>query len=60
MFSGQAQLSGSAVAGQADGTGELLPEYPADVADADAALVADSLVSSCGGRRTAVSYPPRT
>jgi hypothetical protein len=38
---------------------DLLPEYPADVADADASLVADSLVASCGGRRSAASEPPR-
>jgi hypothetical protein len=30
---------------------DLLPEYPADVADADAAIVADALVTSCGGWR---------
>lgn len=30
---------------------DLLPEYPADVAAADAALVADALVASYGGRR---------
>ena len=28
---------------------DLLPEYPADVADVDAAIVADALVSSYGG-----------
>jgi hypothetical protein len=32
---------------------DLLPEYPADVADADAAAVADALVTSYGGRRSA-------
>ena len=29
---------------------DLLPEYPADVAEADAAIVADALVASYGGR----------
>jgi diadenosine tetraphosphate (Ap4A) HIT family hydrolase len=29
---------------------DLLPEYPADLAEADAALVADALASSYGGR----------
>ncbi len=37
---------------------DLLPEYPADVAEADAALVADALVASCGGRRPAAGGPP--
>jgi hypothetical protein len=32
---------------------DLLPEYPADVADADAGAVADALVTSYGGRRSA-------
>jgi hypothetical protein len=30
---------------------DLLPEYPADVADADAAIVADAMVTSYGGSR---------
>jgi hypothetical protein len=30
---------------------DLLPEYPQDVAEADAAIVADALVASYGGRR---------
>ncbi len=29
-----------------------------DVADADAAILADSLVASCGGRRPATGSPP--
>jgi diadenosine tetraphosphate (Ap4A) HIT family hydrolase len=45
---GQAQLYGSWMVVWDD----LLPEYPADVADADAAAVADALVASYGGRRT--------
>ncbi|MGW5774187.1 hypothetical protein ACWEVY_34190 [Streptomyces longwoodensis] len=32
---------------------DLLPENPADVAEADAAIVADALVASAGGRRSA-------
>ncbi|QKW22869.1 hypothetical protein HUT16_30630 [Kitasatospora sp. NA04385] len=32
---------------------DLLPEYPAEVAEADAGAVADALVASYGGRRTA-------
>ncbi len=44
---GQAQLYGSWLVVWDD----LLPEYPAEVADADAAAVADALVASCGGRR---------
>jgi diadenosine tetraphosphate (Ap4A) HIT family hydrolase len=51
---GQAQLYGSWMVVWDD----LLPEYPADVADADAAIVADSLVASYGGRRPAASEPP--
>ncbi|MGF7236468.1 MAG: hypothetical protein ACQSGP_16105 [Frankia sp.] len=43
---GQAQLYGSWMVVWDD----LLPEYPADVADADAAIVADALVASYGGR----------
>ncbi|MFJ2594170.1 hypothetical protein [Streptomyces erythrochromogenes] len=34
---------------------DLLPDYPADVAEADAAIVADSLISSYGGRRPAAA-----
>ncbi|MEU4164751.1 hypothetical protein [Actinoplanes sp. NPDC026670] len=45
---GQAQFFGSWLPVWDD----LLPEYPADVADADAALVADALVGSSGGSRT--------
>lgn len=44
---GQAQLYGSWLVVWDD----LLPQYPADVADADAATVADALVASYGGRR---------
>jgi diadenosine tetraphosphate (Ap4A) HIT family hydrolase len=44
---GQAQLYGSWLVVWDD----LLPEYPADVADADAAIVADALIASYGGRR---------
>ena len=51
---GQAQLYGSWMVVWDD----LLPEYPADVADTDAAIVADSLVASYGGRRSATSEPP--
>ncbi|MEV6525929.1 hypothetical protein AB0M43_28695 [Longispora sp. NPDC051575] len=46
---GQAQLFGSWMPVWDD----LLPEYPADVADADAEAVADALVASYGGRRSA-------
>ncbi|WUH95259.1 hypothetical protein OG900_37295 [Streptomyces sp. NBC_00433] len=46
---GQSQLFGSWMVVWDD----LLPEYPADVADADAAAVADALVASYGGRRSA-------
>jgi hypothetical protein len=42
---GQSQLRGSWLVVWDD----LLPEYPADVADADAAAVADALVASYGG-----------
>ncbi len=45
---GQAQLYGSWMVVWDD----LLPEYPEDVAEADAARVADALVASYGGRRT--------
>ena len=44
---GQSQLYGSWMVIWDD----LLPEYPAQVADADAAAVADALVASHGGRR---------
>jgi diadenosine tetraphosphate (Ap4A) HIT family hydrolase len=44
---GQAQLYGSWLVVWDD----LLPEYPDDVAGADAAAVADALVASYGGRR---------
>jgi hypothetical protein len=43
---GQAQLYGSWMVVWDD----LLPEYPADVAEQDAATVADALVASYGGR----------
>jgi len=46
---GQAQLYGSWLVVWDD----LLPEYPADVADADATTVADALVESFGGHRSA-------
>jgi diadenosine tetraphosphate (Ap4A) HIT family hydrolase len=51
---GQAQLYGSWLVVWDD----LLPEYPADVAEADAAIVADALVASYGGRRSATSEVP--
>jgi diadenosine tetraphosphate (Ap4A) HIT family hydrolase len=44
---GQAQLFGSWLVVWDD----LLPEYPADIAEADAAIVADALVASHGGHR---------
>jgi diadenosine tetraphosphate (Ap4A) HIT family hydrolase len=44
---GQAQMWGSWLVVWDD----LLPEYPADVADADAAIVADAMVTSYGGSR---------
>ncbi len=44
---GQAQLYGSWLVVWDD----LLPEYPAALAEADAAVVADALVASYGGRR---------
>jgi diadenosine tetraphosphate (Ap4A) HIT family hydrolase len=44
---GQPQLLGSWLVVWDD----LLPEYPRDVAEADAALVADALVASAGGHR---------
>ena len=46
---GQTQLYGSWLVVWDD----LLPEHPADVADADAAKVADALVASHGGSRSA-------
>ncbi|MFE2009836.1 hypothetical protein [Streptomyces sp. NPDC059491] len=46
---GQAQLYGSWLPVWDD----LLPEYPAKVAEADAALVVDALIDSAGGRRSA-------
>jgi diadenosine tetraphosphate (Ap4A) HIT family hydrolase len=46
---GQSQLYGSWMVIWDD----LLPEYPADVAEADAARVADALIASYGGRRSA-------
>ncbi|MGC4755377.1 hypothetical protein [Micromonospora trifolii] len=51
---GQAQLLGSWLVVWDD----LLPEYPADVAEADAATVADALVVSYGGRRSVATTPP--
>jgi len=45
---GQSQLYGSWLAVWDD----LLPEYPGDVADADADLVVDALLASSGGRRS--------
>lgn len=50
---GQSQLYGSWLVVWDD----LLPEYPADVADADAAVVADALVGSYGGRRPNIPPP---
>jgi len=44
---GQAQLRGSWLVVWDD----LLPEYPADIAEADAAIVADALFASYGGDR---------
>lgn len=46
---GQAQLYGSWLPVWDD----LLPEYPAEPADSDAATVVDALIASYGGRRTA-------
>jgi hypothetical protein len=48
---GQGQLFGSWLPVWDD----LLPEYPAEVAAADAALVADALVASSGGARSAAA-----
>ncbi|MFE5712502.1 hypothetical protein ACFQ7J_17040 [Streptomyces sp. NPDC056501] len=50
---GQSQLFGSWMVVWDD----LLPEYPEDVSEADAALVADALVASYGGRRQATGEP---
>ena len=47
---GQSQLYGSWLVVWDD----LLPEYPAEVAEADAATVADALIASYGGRRPAM------
>jgi hypothetical protein len=44
---GQAQLYGSWLVVWDD----LLPEYPADIADADAAIVAEALARSYGGEQ---------
>jgi hypothetical protein len=46
---GQAQLFGSWLTIWDD----LLPEYPADVSEADATIVAQALIASYGGRRPA-------
>jgi len=51
---GQAQLYGSWLVVWDD----LLPEYPPDVAEADASMVADALVGSHGGRRSATAQAP--
>jgi hypothetical protein len=51
---GQTQLYGSWLVVWDD----LLPEYPADVADADAAIVAGALVASHGGCLSLTSAPP--
>jgi hypothetical protein len=51
---GQAQLYGSWLVVWDD----LLPEYPQDVAEVDAAVVAGNLITSYGGRRPAASEPP--
>ncbi|MFI5896284.1 hypothetical protein ACIA5D_39910 [Actinoplanes sp. NPDC051513] len=50
---GQSQLYGSWLVVWDD----LLPEYPPDVADADAAAVADALIASHGGSRSPVTAP---
>ena len=50
---GQSQLYGSWLVIWDD----LLPEYPEDVADADAAAVADALVASHGGSRSSIAAP---
>jgi diadenosine tetraphosphate (Ap4A) HIT family hydrolase len=51
---GQAQLLGSWLVIWDD----LLPEYPADIADADAAIVADALLASHGGSRSPAGESP--
>jgi diadenosine tetraphosphate (Ap4A) HIT family hydrolase len=51
---GQAQLYGSWMVVWDD----LLPEYPTDVAEADAANVTNALVASYGGHRPTASEPP--
>jgi diadenosine tetraphosphate (Ap4A) HIT family hydrolase len=51
---GQAQLYGSWMVVWDD----LLPEYPAHVAEADAEIVADALVASYGGRRSTTGERP--
>jgi hypothetical protein len=51
---GQAQLYGSWMVVWDD----LLPEYQADIAEADAAIVAEALITSYGGRRAATTEPP--
>ncbi|MFI0999507.1 hypothetical protein ACIP10_30355 [Streptomyces galbus] len=38
---------------------DLLPEYPAQAAEADAAVVADAPVASVGGRRSATGASQR-
>jgi len=38
---------------------DLLPEYPADLADADAALIAAALITSSGGSRMPANGPIR-
>ncbi|WP_231930469.1 hypothetical protein [Micromonospora coriariae] len=50
---GQGQLYGSWLVVWDD----LLPEYPADVAEADADIVADALVACHGGHRSPISEP---
>ncbi|MET8122527.1 hypothetical protein [Micromonospora sp. NPDC005189] len=50
---GQTQLYGSWLVIWDD----LLPEYPADIAAADADIVADALVASHGGQRSPTSGP---
>jgi len=52
---GQAQLYGSWMVVWDD----LLPEYPAAMAEADAANVADALIASYGGRRSPDDEPVR-
>lgn len=52
---GQAQMYGSWMPVWDD----LLPEYPPEVAEADASIVADALVASVGGRRSSVGETPQ-